>query len=274
MSTNDMMLLIVICGGFVLFVAGIAIWQRKSFYRRNLWEHPDGPDPERDEEAPFYDGDLVYRVTALPAREPVWLFRPDAGLLSPNAAAADNLVGAIVGFLVSAVVLWLVRTVVASSDQRWRVVVDRKDKPNVANFHAVSVEFFNSQAAAESRRNAIVRGWLPNWKYATAPRLSRKEIKAAREAAPAYVPDPDAVPKLPLSRRARVRRRLLATALGLVGVAFTLFWIVGGIDIADEGVRGSGTMVDYVATLVMCVVFVLISAAVVVSAWRLRPGRQ
>jgi len=269
-----MTLLIVVCGGFVLFVTGIAIWQRKSFYRRNLWKHPDGPDPKRDEEAPFNDGDLVYRVTALPARDPVWLFRPDAGLLSPNAGTGDNLVVAIVGFLVWAVVLWLVRSVVASSDRRWRVVVDRKDKPNVAIFHAVSVEFFNSQAAAESRRNEIVRGWLPNGKYATMPHLSRKEIKAVREAAPAYVPDPDAVRKPPLSRRARASRRLLAPALGLVGVAFTLFWIVGGIDIADEGVRGSGTMVGYVATLVMCVVFVLIGAAAVVGAWRLRPGRQ
>jgi hypothetical protein len=153
MSASDVILLVVLGAGLVLFLAGIAAWQRRAFYGRDLRQRPDGPDPKAPHDVPFNDGDFIYRVTALPALAPVWLFRSDSGLDRPSPTGGDSLVGVILGQLAWAVALAVGRTKASSLDPRWRVVVDRKDQPNLAIFHAVSVEFFDSQADAERRRD-------------------------------------------------------------------------------------------------------------------------
>lgn len=270
MSAIDITVLAAICVAFVLLMVGLASWSRRRFMNRDRTVHPDGPNAALVEDAAFNDGVLIYRVTALPARDPVWLFRRDSALGRPSAVPDGDPITAIVGAILAAIALGLARGVVASLDRRWKVVVDRKDRPIFATFHAVHVEVYNSKAEAESRRDEIVHGWTPNWKYAAMPRLSRRAIRAVRDAAPAYVPEPQAR----MSRQARISRRIGAIAVTATGVLFTLFWVIGAGGVAAEGVSGAGTMGDYIGTIIMCVVFVLVGAAITVAGWSLRPRRQ
>lgn len=222
---------------------------------------PDGPQPDDDFDVPFHEDNIrTFRVTALPVREPVWLFRPDSTFNAPGpstgGSTGDDLVAELLMPLVAGAVAALTRFVLASSDRRWKVVVDRRDKRRFAIFHAVAVEIFNSESEALARRDEIVKGWT-HGAFATTPRLSRRDIARIRIAAPAYIWDPSVLAKPPLTPRARAVRRVVGTPLVGLGGISTLFWLIGVV-------APPFSWSDFVTALVMAA----ISAAVTIGGWK------
>lgn len=127
---------------------------------------PDGPDPDNPETM-FWDGGSLYEIEVLPAAFPIWGSQGDNPVID-----SATFIGFLAYSLLGGLLAWLV-------DRRWKVVVSRNDGHRFSQWRVVDVVFAPDQDAADSQREAILRGWV-SLQYAETLPLSRSDIRRRR----------------------------------------------------------------------------------------------
>lgn len=125
------------------------------------------PDPERPDLV-FRCGDHDFEVQTLPALFPV------TGLQGqPTAWDLGTTLLLIVYLLLGSILSRIF-------DRRWKVVVSRMSTRRGSLWRVIHVEFLPSEAAANLRRDQLLREWSPE-QFSTSLPLSRSDIKRIRQ---------------------------------------------------------------------------------------------
>jgi hypothetical protein len=123
----------------------------------------DQADPEQPWR-PFRDGSDVYTVDVYPSIMPI--LRTQDGF--------DSLIRGVL-------YTWFWMLISRLFDRRWKVVVSRQLQRRAMMFHAVQVEFFESEDEADNRQHAIARDWTPN-EFSLATPFTALELERAGRA--------------------------------------------------------------------------------------------
>ncbi|MCW2787661.1 MAG: hypothetical protein JWP74_4178 [Marmoricola sp.] len=122
-----------------------------------------GPDLEHPD-APFYDGTEWFRVVVAPARL----------VLDPLMSFTDGFGDMVFGAGYSAIA----EPIASRLDSRFKVAIFRGGEKGIQGWGFVSLEFTDSQGAAEDLRLAHLRSWVCGESYVSSPVIPRKEVRA------------------------------------------------------------------------------------------------